>query len=303
MNHLPIESIRINRIGAKSGLKAETPEELSYLFIEQFFDKKNNKIKEVIWSEEGEEEQITYYEYDENGRLISEKHQFLFDEIEEKSQYFYEADLLMERKKEFSFGNIETTTFTYNEYKLPTQIRVTDDEGNEEEIEVLEYEGKNLVHYFKKNVLVGKESEYWLKYDVDNRLIEDKKWHQADLKTLTSFYNYSKNIDDPDIKIMNEKGAVIEAHIKEFNDKNLLINHEVQFVNNGLKKAISTFEYNDDDKLIFTETIDQNGTKQRSVISIYDEKGLLLSETKSEHEVASGTINTFTLQYHYTFFQ
>jgi hypothetical protein len=301
INQLPIESISVTRIAAKGGFNEQLPEETSFLFLEQFFDKKNNKIKEVILSEEGDEEQIIEYNYDEEGKLILEKHHFLFDEIEEKTEFKYENGLLMEKKKEYSYGSVETTLFSYNNHQLPTSIKVLDEDGQEEESEVFEYEGKNLSHFIKQNALIGKDTEVWFKYDEKNRLIEEKRWSHHDLKTLTTYYDYTNDEDEPNIKIKNDKGAVVEAHIKQLNEKKQVIKHEIQQVNNGLKTLITTYEYNDLDKITFIETMNQSGIKERSVIASYDDKGLLRSEIKSEYEVAIGNINTFTLKYEYTF--
>jgi len=303
INQLPIESVSVTRIAVKSGFNEQLAEETSFLFLEQFFDKKNNKIKEVILSEEGDEEQIIEYNYDEEGKLISEKHHFLFDEIEEKTEFNYENGLLMEKKKEYSYGSIETTVFSYNNHKLPTSIKVLDEDGQEEESEIFEYEGKNLIHFLKQNALIGKDTEVWFKYDEKNRLIEEKRWSHNDLKTLTTYYDYTNDDEEPNIKIKNDKGAVIEAHIKHLNEKKQLVKHEIQQVNNGLKTFITTYEYNELDKITFLETINQSGIKERSVIANYDDKGLLTSEIKSEYEVAIGNINTFTLKYEYTFHQ
>ena len=302
-NQLPIESISVTRIAAKGGFNEQLPQETSFLFLEQFFDKNKNKIKEVILSEEGDEEQIITYSYDNDGNLISEKHHFLFDEIEENTAFEYENNLLVEKKKEFSYGSIETTVFLYNNHKLPTSIKVLDEDGIEEESEIFEYEGKNLIHYLKQNALVGKDTEIWFKYDEKNRVIEEKRWSHNDLKTLTTYYDYTNDEDEPNIKIKNDKGAVVEAHIKELNEKKQLVKHEIQTVNNGLKTFITSYEYNELGKITFLETINQSGILERSVIANYDERGLLTSEIKSEYEVAIGNINTFTLKYEYTFYQ
>lgn len=302
-NQLPIESISVTRIAAKGGFDEHLPQETSFLFLEQFFDKSKNKIKEVILSEEGDEEQIITYSYDNDGNLISEKHHFLFDEIEENTVFEYENNLLVEKKKEFSYGSIETTVFLYNNHKLPTSIKVLDEDGIEEESEIFEYEGKNLIHFLKQNALVGKDTEIWFKYDEKNRVIEEKRWSHNDLKTLTTYYDYTNDEDEPNIKIKNDKGAVVEAHIKELNEKKQLVKHEIQTVNNGLKTFITSYEYNELGKITFLETINQSGILERSVIANYDERGLLTSEIKSEYEVAIGNINTFTLKYEYTFYQ
>jgi hypothetical protein len=302
-NQLSIESISVTRIAAKGGFDEHLPQETSFLFLEQFFDKNKNKIKEVILSEEGDEEQIITYSYDNDGNLISEKHHFLFDEIEENTVFEYENNLLVEKKKEFIYGSIETTVFSYNIHKLPTSIKVLDEDGIEEESEIFEYEGKNLIHYLKQNALVGKDTEIWFKYDEKNRVIEEKRWSHNDLKTLTTYYDYTNDEDEPNIKIKNDKGAVVEAHIKELNEKKQLVKHEIQTVNNGLKTFITSYEYNELGKITFLETINQSGILERSVIANYDERGLLTSEIKSEYEVAIGNINTFTLKYEYTFYQ
>ena len=302
-NQLSIESISVTRIAAKGGFDEHLPQETSFLFLEQFFDKNKNKIKEVILSEEGDEEHIITYSYDNDGNLISEKHHFLFDEIEENTAFKYENNLLVEKKKEFSYGSIETTVFLYNNHKLPTSIKVLDEDGIEEESEIFEYEGKNLIHFLKQNALVGKDTEIWFKYDEKNRVIEEKRWSHNDLKTLTTYYDYTNDEDEPNIKIKNDKGAVVEAHIKELNDKKQLVKHEIQTVNNGLKTFITSYEYNELGKITFLETINQSGILERSVIANYDERGLLTSEIKSEYEVAIGNINTFTLKYEYTFYQ
>ena len=302
-NQLPIESISVTRIAAKGGFNEQLPQETSFLFLEQFFDKSKNKIKEVILSEEGDEEQIITYSYDNDGNLISEKHHFLFDEIEENTAFNYENNLLVEKKKEFSYGSIETTVFLYNNHKLPTSIKVLDEDGIEEESEIFEYEGKNLIHYLKQNALVGKDTEIWFKYDEKNRVIEEKRWSHNDLKTLTTYYDYTNDEDEPNIKIKNDKGAVVEAHIKVLNEKKQLVKHEIQTVNNGLKTFVTSYEYNELGKITFLETINQSGILERSVIANYDERGLLTSEIKSEYEVAIGNINTFTLKYEYTFYQ
>ena len=302
-NQLPIESISVTRIAAKGGFDEHLPQETSFLFLEQFFDKSKNKIKEVILSEEGDEEQIITYSYDNDGNLISEKHHFLFDEIEENTVFEYENNLLVEKKKEFSYGSIETTVFLYNNHKLPTSIKVLDEDGIEEESEIFEYEGKNLIHFLKQNALVGKDTEIWFRYDEKNRVIEEKRWSHNDLKTLTTYYDYTNDEDEPNIKIKNDKGAVVEAHKKELNEKKQLVKHEIQTVNNGLKTFITSYEYNELGKITFLETINQSGILERSVIANYDERGLLTSEIKSEYEVAIGNINTFTLKYEYTFYQ
>jgi hypothetical protein len=302
-NQLPIESISVTRIAAKGGFDEHLPQETSFLFLEQFFDKNKNKIREVILSEEGDEEQIITYNYDSDGNLISEKHHFLFDEIEEMTSFTYENNLLIEKKKEFSYGSIETTVFSYNDHKLPVSIKVLDEDGQEEESETFEYEGKNLIHFLKQNALVGKDTEIWFKYDEKNRVIEEKRWSHNDLKTLTTYYDYTNDEDEPNIKIKNDKGAVVEAHIKELNEKKQLVKHEIQTVNNGLKTFITSYEYNELGKITFLETINQSGILERSVIANYDERGLLTSEIKSEYEVAIGNINTFTLKYEYTFYQ
>ena len=301
MNQFPIESIKVTRTAAKGGFNEQLSEETAFLFLEQFFDKKNNKIKEVILSEEGDEEQIIEFEYDQEGRLIKEKHYFLFDEIEENTSFLYEDGLLISKKKEYSYGSVEITKYSYNIAKMPTSIQVLDEEENEEEAEVFSYEGNNLSHYFKQNALIGKELEIWLKYDQKNRVIEEKRWSNESLKTITTFFDYSNHEDDPNMIVKNEKGAVIEAHIKHFNEKKQLVKHEIQQVNNGLKTLITTYEYNELDKISYSETINQNGKTERSVIANYNEQGLLLSEIKSEYEVAIGNINTFTLKYEYTF--
>lgn len=301
MSKLPIESIKITRVAAKSGFNGQEPEETSFLFLEQYFDQKYNKVKEIILSEEGDEEQIIIYLYDNEGRLMEEKHHFLFDDIEEVSNYTYENNLLVEKKTAYSYGSVELTQWTYNENKLPLSIVVLDDEGGEEEREIFEYEGKNLTHYLKQNALIGKDTELWMQYDEKDRLMEEKRWSQSNLKTYITRYDYSKNENEPDIKVMNDKGAVIEAHIKYFNEKNQMVKHEIQHVNNGLRTLVTTYEYNDLDKITFLETINQSGVKERSVIANYDENGLLQSEIKSEYEVAIGNINTFTLNYEYTF--
>lgn len=303
MNELPIARIRVNRISAKGGFNEQLPEETSFLFLEQFFDIKHNKIKEIILSEEGDEEQIITYDYDDEGNLISEKHHFLFDEIEEKTDFKYENGLLVKKEKEYSYGSVETTLYTYNNHQLPTSIKVIDEDGEEEESEVFEYNGKNLIYYLKQNALIGKESEVWFVYDENNRLVEEKRWNHTDLKTYISIYDYANHEEEPNIKIKNDKGAIIEAHIKEFNDKKQLVKHEIQQVNNGLKTLVTAYEYNDLDKITFIETINQSGIKERTVIATYNEQGLLTSEIKSEYEVAIGNINTFTLAYEYTFHQ
>jgi hypothetical protein len=303
MSNLPIESIKVTRLAAKGGFNDQLPEETSFLFLEQLFDRKFNKGKEIIWSEEGDEEQIIEYTYDEDNRLISEKHHFLFDEIEEFTSFIYKDGLLVEKKKEFSYGSVETTRYSYNEHKLPVAIIVSDEEGQEEESEKYEYEGRNLIHFVRQNALIGKDVEVWMQYDDKHRLIEEKRWSHSDLRTLVTKYDYSKSESEPDLKIINDKGAVIEAHIKYFNEQDQLVKHEIQQVNNGLKTLITSYEYNDFNKITFIETINQNGKTERSVIANYDNHGLLLSEIKSEYEVAIGAINTFTLNYEYLFYQ
>lgn len=303
MSKLPVECIKVTRVAAKGGFKDELPEETSYLFLEQFFDKKFNKIKEIIWSEEGDEEQIIEYVYNEENLLISEKHYFLFDEIEEITNFKYENGLLVEKLKEFSYGSVEITRYTYNDDKLPLSIVVLDEDGQEEESEKYEYNGKNLIHFIRQNALIGKDVEVWMQYDDQQRLIEEKRWSHIDLKTIITKYDLSKSESEPDIKVLNEKGAVIEAHIKNFNEKDQLVKHEIQQVNNGLKTLITSYEYNDFNKITFLETINQNGKTERSVISHYDDNGFLLAEIKSEYEVAIGTINTFSLNYEYFFHQ
>ncbi|MCC6250882.1 MAG: hypothetical protein IT238_00295 [Bacteroidia bacterium] len=302
MTNLPLQSITITKSLAKSALGFTASDKTEYIFLTQYFDNQKNKIKEIIMNEEGEEEQIIEFTYSKDNRILTETHHFPFDEIKEFTEFIYDNGLLTKKVKHYSYGSVENTVWTYNEYQLPLSIIVMDEDGLEEESEWFEYQGKNLTHYLKKNALIGKDTELWLSYDDKNRVMEEKRWSNTNMKTLTTRYDYSKNEEEPDMKVINEKGEIIEAHIKDFDDKNRLVRYEVQYVNNGLKYNISTFEYNDENAVVYTETIDQNENVQRKITSEYDEKGLLKSELKSEYEVELGGLNTYTLNYTYTFF-
>ena len=300
-NQLPIQFIQVNRVNTKGGFKSSNFQENEFTFLQQYFDEKGNKTKEIIYSEEGEEEQSIDYAYNENAQLVEEKHHFTFDEIDETTRLEYNNNLLVKRLKEFSYGSIETVEIKYNSDNLPVSVVTKDEEGVEEESEHFEYEGKNLTHYTKQNALIGKETEWWKKYDEKGNVIEEKRWDVNSPAIQTITYDYSKNQEEPDSKVINEKGAIIEAHIKLFDEKDRIIQHEIQQANNGLKKHITTYEYNDDNQLIYLETVNQLGVIERKMSAIYNQKGLLQIEIKSEFEVAYGSINTFTLKYEYTF--
>jgi hypothetical protein len=303
MSKPAVAHIKITKVTPKGGFNADSPEEIDTVFLEQFFDKNGNKVKEIIFSQEGEEEQTTVLEYSPEHKPSLEKHFFHLDEIEEQTAFKYDNGLLVQKIKTYSYGSIENTYYTYNEHRLPLSIIVADDDGGEEESELFEYEGKNLIHYSKQNALIGKEKEIWIKYDEKNRPIEEKKWSHLTGKTTTSYFDYTKHEHEPDIKIMNDKGAVVEAHIHTFNDRNQVVTHEVQVSDNGLKKYITAYDYNEQGSVTFIETLNHKDELQRRVISTFNEHGLLLAEDKSEYAIELGTVATFTFNYEYTFHQ
>jgi hypothetical protein len=301
MSQQKVAQIKITKVTPKGAFNANEPEEVSCIFLEQHFNTDAKKIKEVIFTEEGEEEQTTLYEYNNELKPVFERHTFHLDEMDEQTVFKYENGLLVQKTKTYSHGSIEHTFYTYNDYQLPLSIIVADEDGSEEESELFEYEGKNLIHFLKQNALIGKETEIWLKYDEKNRPVEKKKWTHTNGKTYTSIHDYSKNEDEPDIQVLNDKGAVVEAQINTFNERNQLVRQEVQIADNGLKKYITTFDYNEQGSLTFTETINHRGELQRRIVSSFNEQGLLLAEDKSEYAIEAASVITFTYNYEYLF--
>jgi len=209
----------------------------------------NNKlIKERILGLEDELIEDKRWEYDENGKLISEK------------QYYLD-------------GTHDTTLIRYDEEGRIIEKRTVDENGEEEEKERLTFINGKLVKQTLIDSSGNIESDVEIHYDEEGRMILQKSINmEGEEESLTLEYDASGRIYRQITR--NAQDKVIERNTYTYGEHHLPIQiHEESRVKNNTAKI----SYNSNNQVIKHEVFDLADTLINSVTRNYDEKGRIIS--------------------------
>jgi YD repeat-containing protein len=101
------------------------------LSLTEYHEKNEKAVKEIQYSPEGEPEQITCYEYDAKGYLISEEIKEGDETLVSKRTFEVDDNGRVEREfHHYSDGSVDTIDYGYNSLGQLVEKVVTDYEGD-----------------------------------------------------------------------------------------------------------------------------------------------------------------------------
>ena len=189
--------------------------------VEYIYDAHDKIVQEIHQFGDGSTD-ITDYQYNEKGQLVSKTLTSDDGEIEKKEKFDYSGDWVIKEISEESLGNIVTeNTYTYNDHGIVTES---------EQVVIQDGRRERLVNYFDD---AGQRVKS-LRYNHQDKLIEINRFNYQDNRLIeieeeTQRGNYfiRFSYDDQGNIIsqeeVNDSGAVTSTIEREFDEEGRLI--------------------------------------------------------------------------------
>ncbi len=245
------------------------------------FDNAGNLI---LVEELGEDNQVLESEemgYDSAGRMVSKVHR-MDGEITENLSFEYDAagNLISERNG-FAQGGEQLTNYSYDDSgKLILKV-ISDEDGNEEGREILNYEGDNLMLQETVNETGEKTSSITFIYK-DNA--EGKSLSEEIEERPQEGIFYRTVYDGGSVITYDRKGSKVSAQLRKYDEKGQLVETRIS----TLQRDVTIFyEYDEKGNLVREERLN-GGHPVFLARNFYDEAGnLVISEVT---EAGSGLV-------------
>ena len=271
-----------------------------YLELIVLLNENGNTSEEIKYLSDSSIEEKNSFEYDPNGKLISQTLLYVIDNVTEKKVLTRnEKKLLVSEVKYYGSDSGERTNYEYNEKDILTAITNYDEEGEFISREEIKYDDKGSLaerctYDADKKIL----SRISFTYPENNQIEEVEYDINGTIASKTNilFNEKGKEISsvqtNPQGKLItsikntyDERGNIIEKIYKDFYSKNV------------------KFEYNDKDLLISQELFDDSGLLLRKNLFEYDEDGNVIAEQTYEMDTTRGGRDKhFGTRYEYEFF-
>jgi hypothetical protein len=120
------------------------------------FNEEGRLLKEIRYNSIGEFEEMFEYTYDDRGFLAEESYSPVEDEVAEKKVFIRnEGGEILRVLKHYQDGSVDTITYEYQEQGKPSRLVTTNDDGEVDQVETLQWENDELVGH----VVVDGEGE------------------------------------------------------------------------------------------------------------------------------------------------
>jgi hypothetical protein len=269
------------------------------LSLTEYHEKNEKAVKEIQYSPEGEPEQITCYEYDAKGYLISEEIKEGDETLVSKRTFEVDDNGRVEREfHHYSDGSVDTIDYGYNSLGQLVEKVVTDYEGEKESEEVFEYEGEHLV----REAVVGGDGflirESLMAYS-DEGLLDDITIRDlSEGAEVRKHYDYDEKSRRRGFVVYNENDELIERVLFKYDEKDRL--SEV-IDENRRQKNTTLLQYNDQGWVIKQEEYDLQGKLVSRVERVFEEDGRIVESKVFVNTSRSGMENYITRN-EYTFY-
>ncbi len=271
-----------------------------YLELIVLLNENGNTSEEIKFLSDSSIEEKNSFEYDPNGKLISQTLLYAIDNVTEKKVLTRnEKKLLVSEVKYYGSDSGERTNYEYNEKDILTAITNYDEEG--------EFISREEIKYDDKGSLAERCT-----YDVDKKILSRISFTYPENNQIEEVeYDINGTIASKTNILFNEKGKEISSvqtnphgklitSIKNTYDErgNIIEKIYKDFYSKNVK-----FEYNDKDLLISQELFDDSGLLLRKNLFEYDEDGNVIAEQTYEMDTTRGGRDKhFGTRYEYEFF-
>lgn len=270
----------------------ETTDFTTALKVREVEYNENGKIlKENEYAEDGEIGEVLLRKYNDKGQVIELEHYFE-GVLSETTFYEYnEEGLVLTEKLKYADGGELISTYSFDEHKNVIEKRTIDNDGLQDSYETAKFDVKRPLEH--------------LKYDGENNLIESRKLiYRADAPEVVQeeiLIDVGNNTELRTVHLDNEAGTVTYNKKGQIHTRQAIVYDEKKRVSETILNTFSgsfhyIFIYDEKDNVI-DETRTQSGTLIYKALMQYDENGKLIA--RSVTEMNSGLFtDIFKFEYH-----
>jgi hypothetical protein len=276
-------------------------ETLPYLFNETEYNTKGTIISQSSFTSDGLLVEKMAFEYDEQGRIIT---QYYFTEPDEPSEVVEyirnDKGLLIKDVKKYLDGSFDTTTYLYDDQERLTEKTTVDDEGVTDLREKFFWKNKSLVKHEAIDAEGNIVSTEEFTYDDKGNAIEHTQMDEEsgeNQRTVSTFDEANHKTGD---ELYDEEGDLMEKVTYKTDESGKLVSSEYES-----PQKWSTTEYFYDDRgnnLGHLET-DEEGNQLLLVEHMYDELNNRLGSMVFSNGGTLATNQHYRLKYEYKWFE
>lgn len=263
------------------------------------FNEQGKELKQVNFDHYDQEDDSVEYRYDTESRKSAEI--FLQGgEVLESKFFFYDADgRIASERKEYMAGNIDTVECEYDENNKLSVRRLKDDEGDIETVEIFEYENGLLI---RQAVFDGSDnliSEDLYEYNEKNDLASLLRRNTLDEEEHREVTEYDEKSRKEVIKQYNAAGNLVERTRYTYDENDRV---SLQEDEDGHRHSFISFSYDEKGNVVLQEENNEKGELVSRVTRVFDEEG-----RQQRSEVLMTNTNyripqNYTMTYQYEFY-
>lgn len=240
----------------------------------QEFDKNNNTIKEVDYTQSGDIETASGFKYDEQNRLVEEIHYFDEEEVGEVIRYKYNDEgKTSEIETTYADGSISLKKVSRTENII--SVKAYDEDGEMDGEEIVKYNTDgNVVEEISldEDKTVFDRKVYT--YNDKNQLASKTTFGQKEEFMQKMVFEYDLNGNVSRETQLNRKDKPVRQVVYIHNSDNKMVEWEnLQYIQH--------MKYDEEGKLIYEETRNRNNNMVESFTEYKFGENGLLAETRS----------------------
>lgn len=246
-----------------------TDHEHEFLSLVSCYNEKGNLIEEQKLNTENEADELNYFTYGTEGKLLEHKMNFIAEGFEETYRYVRDENgRLVKEEKLYGDDPGEATVYIYNDKGEVIEIIKTDADGEPESKETIAYNEKGNITTRKMHDASGNLTEKTeLTYDEkENPILKSEYDGKGELASVSNFTYNEKNqlvgavqkntqgkLMESVTYVYDEHGNTIEKNIRDFHPRKLIYSFDEN--NNCIEEAVfdlhgnlsskSIYEYNE----------------------------------------------------------
>ena len=234
------------------------------------FNEQGKEVKQINFDHYDQEDDSVEYRYDAAGRKSAE----VFSqggEVLESKFFIYDADGRVEsERKEYMAGNTDTVECEYDANNKLSVRRLKDDEGDIETVDTFEYENGLLIRQAVYDGTDNLISEDLFEYNEKNDLASLLRRNTLDEEEHREVTEYDEKGRKEVIKQYNAAGNLVERTRYTYDEKDLV---SLQEDEDGHRHSFISFVYDEKGNVVLQEEHNEKDELVSRVTRSFDEKG------------------------------
>jgi hypothetical protein len=275
-------------------------ETLPYLFNETEYNSKGAIISQSSYTSDGLLVEKMAFEYDEQGRIITQYYFTESDEPSEVVEYLRnDKGLLIKDVKKYLDGSFDTSTYLYDDQERLTEKITVDDDGMTDLHEKFLWKDKLLLKHeatdAEGNIISSEEFKYDDKGNVIEHTLMDEETGENQ-RTLSTFDEANHKTGD---ELYNDEGDLIEKVTYKSDESGKLISSEFD---SSQKWSTTEYYYDDHGNNLGHLETDEEGNHLMLVEHTYDELNNRMESMVFSNGGTMATNQHYKLKYEYEWF-